>query len=329
MNQFPGSIMDIEYNLPEKIISNKFFAENYPEWDVEITQQKTGVHERRIAEDGQTAYDLALVAAKKLLNKHPGLSDKIDAVIFCTQSPDYIMPSNAFLLQRDLGLKSSVMAFDYNLACSGYIYGLLMSSGLLSVGVCKNILLVTADTYSKYIDENDRATRFLFGDGAAATWIGNKADHSMKPLISSFDSFKCASDGKGWDKFYIEAGACRNMTGKSKISMNGLHVLNFVNSKVTKQISEALAENELSPADIDLYLFHQASNLALESLARFLKFPEQKTFSNLKNIGNTVSSSLPILIKDYFDNHSLPDGSKILLCGFGVGFSWGTLIAER
>ena len=329
MSKFPGSVIDIEYHLPEKVVTNAYFSEHFPDWDVEQTQLKTGVKERRVAEDNQTAYDLALIATKKLLLKHPSLKDRIDAIIFCTQSADYIMPSNAFLLQRDLGLKTNVLAFDYNLACSGYIYGLLMSSGLLSVGACRNILLVTADTYSKYIDDNDRATRFLFGDGAAATWVGMPEENTPTPILSSFESFKCASDGNGWDKFIIESGGQRNPSEKSKIKMNGLHVLNFVNSKVTRQISEMLNENHLQAKDIDLFLFHQASNLALESLARQFKILPEQTFSNLAKIGNTVSSSIPILLKDCFDQKDLPLGKTVFICGFGVGFSWGSLIAKR
>ena len=146
MHQLPGSLIDIEYYLPEQVVHNSYFREQFPEWKVDQTALRTGVLERHIARPDETAYDLALMAAKKLLDKNPSLSEKIDGIIFCTQSPDYVMPSNAFLLQRDLGFKKNILAFDYNLACSGFIYRLVMATSFIRSGVAKNLLLVTADT---------------------------------------------------------------------------------------------------------------------------------------------------------------------------------------
>jgi 3-oxoacyl-[acyl-carrier-protein] synthase-3 len=334
MKSFPGSIIDIEYHLPEKTVENSYFAENFPEWDVTKTAGKTGVSQRKIAAADETAYDLSLKAVKKLLSKHPGLQDQIDAIVYCTQSADYIMPGNSFLLQRDLGIKRNILAFDFNLACSGYLYGLLMSSSLMKTGMCKNILFVTADTYSKYIDENDRSTRLLFGDGAAASWIGFAKDHDVIPLVSEFIDFKCGSDGSiGWDKFIIPGNGLKEPAPsderRNKIYMNGLHVLSFVNSKVLQQIDEILKENTLAPEDIDVYFLHQASQMALNSIAGKFKIPNDKMFSNLNETGNTVSSSIPILIKDFFSKKELSPGSNILLSGFGVGFSWSSLIAKK
>jgi 3-oxoacyl-[acyl-carrier-protein] synthase-3 len=336
MSQFPGSLLDIEYYLPEQVVKNSFFRENFPEWKIDQTEKRTGVFERRIAHDDQTGYDLALIATKNLLNKHPSLIDRIDAIIFCTQSPDYVMPSNVFLLQRDLGLKNNILAFDYNLACSGYIYGLLMASSFIKAGVTKNVLLVTADTYSKYLEENDRSTRMLFGDGASASWIGNASQYEADPLIGSFEDFQCASDGKGWDKFIVKSGGNRQpFSSKAesgyndKIHMDGLQILNLVNDRVIKQIFELLYKNDLEAEQIDQFFLHQASRLALESIGKKLKVADDKIFSNIGAIGNTVSSSIPILIKDYFSQTTLPKGSRLLLCGFGVGFSWGSLLAVK
>ena len=336
MNQFPGSLLDIEYYLPEQVVKNSFFRQNFPEWKIDQTEKRTGVFERRIARHDETAYDLALIATKNLLNNHPSLIDRIDAIIFCTQSPDYVMPSNAFLLQRDLGLKNNILAFDYNLACSGYIYGLLMASSFIKAGVTKNVLLVTADTYSKYLEENDRSTRMLFGDGASASWIGNADECDGTALIGSFEDFQCASDGKGWDKFIIKSSGNRQpFSSKAesgyndKIYMDGLKVLNLVNDRVIKQIFELLHKNDLEAEQIDQFFLHQASRLALESIGKKLKVADSKIFSNIETIGNTVSSSIPILIKDYFSQTTLPKGSRLLLCGFGVGFSWGSVLAAK
>jgi len=331
--QYPGAILDIEYYLPSQVITNSDLGEKYPEWRVDHVEKKTGVFERRIAGENETAYDLALCATKRLLDKHPLLRGKIDAIIFCTQSPDYVMPSNAFLLHRDLGLGNNVLAFDYNLACSGYIYGLLIASGLIKVGIVRNILLVTADTYSKYIADSDRSTRMLFGDGASVTWIGEVCDTNPRPIISSFDNFSCASDGSGWDKFIIKSGASRMKISSeaqeslgNKIHMDGLQILNLVNGRVLNQIRELLIKSEINVEQVDQFLFHQASGLALDSIAKKMKIPQGKMFTNIKNIGNTVSSSLPILIKDFFSEKDTPKDSKLFLCGFGVGYSWGSLL---
>ena len=335
MENFPGKIIDIEYHLPDQIIFNNDLKVLHPKWQVDLVQKRTGVLERRIALEDGTAYDLSLIAVQKLLKKFPKLQEKVDAIIVCTQSPDYIMPSNAFLLHRDLKLGTNVIAFDYNLACSGYIYGLLIASGFLKTGVAKNILLVTGDTYSKYIDANDRSTSMLFGDGASATWISNDKSLGIDPLISSLTDLKCASDGVGWDKFYIKNGGNRNgltanrdNLGENKIYMDGLHVLNLVNDRVLNSIYEILKNNNLDVDDISQFFMHQASRIALDSLLEKMGIESKLAFSNIENIGNTVSSSIPILLKDYFSKYSLDRGSKILLTSFGVGYSWANLLAS-
>lgn len=336
MQKLLGSLIDIEYYLPEKIIHNSYLREKFLEWKVDQAALRTGVLCRHIARHDETAYDLALKAATKLLDKHPSLREKLDGVIFCTQSPDYVMPSNSFLLQRDLGLRKNILAFDYNLACSGFIYGLVMSTSFIRSGVAKNLLLVTADTYSKYLAEDDRSTRMLFGDGAAVSWIGQHDDCDVEPLISSFGASALSSDGTGWNQFVIRSGAsrqppsCRLEPGyNDKIEMNGLHVLNFVNDRVIRQLRELLAENCLKAGEIDQFFFHQASGLALGGLQRRLKISDKQMFCNLAKVGNTVSASIPILIKDYFSHNNPPQGSRLLLSGFGVGYSWGSIIATR
>ena len=304
MSQFPGALLDIAYHLPAQVVKNADFQADHPEWRVDLAEKRTGVYERHIAAANETAYDLALVAARELLELHPGLAAKIDGIIFCTQSPDYVMPSNAFLLQRDLGLGQKMLAFDYNLACSGYVYGLLMASSFIKIGVAKNILLVTGDTYSKYIAEHDRSTRMLFGDGASASWVGIVEEGGPVPLIARFDDFNCASDGAGWDKFVIKSGgmrqpasACTEADYNDKIFMNGLQVLNLVNDRVTKQMLELLRKHELDATQIGQFFLHQASGLALHSLGKKLKVGDDKLFSNLAHTGNTVSSSIPILVR--------------------------------
>ncbi len=335
MTQFPGSLIDIATHLPEQVVPNSALAQAHPDWRIEQTEKKTGVFERHIARADETAYDLGLAASRKLLAKHDKLADKIDVVIFCTQSADYIMPSNAFLLHRDLGLNTGILVFDYNLACSGYVVGLLMASSFIKAGIARNVLLVTADTYSKYLDQNDRATMMLFGDGAAASWIAAPGESDGCRLIGSFEDIQYGSDGKGWDKFIIKSGGMRHPPSCSdaadysnKISMNGMQVVNLVNHKVIKHIAKLLAKHKLSPDQIDQFFLHQASGLAIAAISRKLNIGPDKVYVNIGKIGNTVSSSLPILIKDYFSEATLAPGSKVLLCGFGVGFSWGSILAS-
>lgn len=337
MRRFPGSLVDIEYYLPNKVVTNEEFQLTHPEWRIGEVAKRTGVMQRHITRADETAYDLALVAAKKLLERHLSLSSKIGAIIFCTQSPDYIMPSNAFLLQRDLNLPGSILAFDYNLACSGYVYGLLIASSLIKTGVVSDVLLVTADTYSKYIRDDDRSTRMLFGDGAAASWISNDNFPGIDPLIGVFNDFQCDSDGYGWDKFIIRSGGSREPSpsfdsaesARDKIFMDGLQVLNLVNDRVIRQILDLLDKNDLEPHEIHQFFLHQASELALNSLRKKLKIDKSFAYSNIENIGNTVSSSIPILIKDYFSLTSSTAGSRFLISGFGVGYSFGSVLVTK
>jgi len=336
LTNFPGCIMDIEYSLPDTIITNEHLSAIHPEWNVMQAAKRTGVYKRHIANRDETAYDLALLASSKLLDNNPGLAEKIDGVIFCTQTPDFIMPSNAFLLQRDLKLNTNILAFDYNLACSGFVYGILMASSFISTGIAKNILLVNSDTYSKHIDSDDRSTQMLFGDGAAVTWVSTNNQSVKSPLISNFDDISCSSDGLGWNSFYINSGGCRNPNNElysneynDKIQMNGLQVLNFVGDRVVKQIKELLFRNQLQAHQINRFFFHQASALALDLIHRKLNINSSLSFSNLALIGNTVSASLPILIKENSLTENLTSESPILICGYGVGYSWGSILARK
>lgn len=339
VRRFPGGVMDIAYQLPDRVIENSYFAAKYPKWNVAQTEKRTGVLRRHVAGSDETAYDIALKATIALLDRQPHLVDRLDAIIFCTQSPDYVMPSNAFLLQRDLGMKTQVLAYDYNLGCSGFVYGLLMASGFISTGIARNVLLVTADTYSKHISDDDRATRMLFGDGAAATWVaadGEAERVGIVPLISQFTDFLCETDGRGWESVYIKSGAYREPPDRrhvpgydDRMRMNGLQVLNFVSDRVPHQVRTLLENNGLRPQEIDHYYFHQASRVALDSLRRSLQLDPDKIHENLESVGNVVSASIPILIRDHFEKDSPEVGCSLLLGGYGVGYSWASLLARR
>lgn len=329
------TIERIEYYLPPCVLTNDALQRARPDWDVAKLADKAGVFTRHIAGDSETAFDLAAAACDKLLTADPDLREVIDGILFCTQSPDYVMPSNAFLLHRHLNLRESVLAFDFTLACSGFVYGLAIAQGFIATALAKTILLVTADTYSKYIHTRDRSARILFGDGAAACLITKSRSVGMIDIA-------LATSGKDYDCFYIPAGGCRtprsaatavaevdasgNTRTAETIHMNGFGVWKFIAATVPKQIAELLAKNGYAAADVDLYVFHQASKLTVDSLVKALKLDGGKVFNNIDRVGNLVSASIPVALKDAESAGCLKRGDLVVLSGFGVGLSWGTAI---
>lgn len=330
------NIKSIEYYLPENIVTNEDLQKENPKWNLEKVAEKSGVYQRHIAGDKETAYDLSIKACEKLFRSYD--KHNIDGIIYCTQSPDYIMPSNSFLLHNYFDLKENVFAYDFNHACTGYIYGLAMANAFVKAGMAKEILLVNADTYSKYINLKDRSTRVLFGDGAAVTIV--KAVNDQKGIID----IKLESYGAGYNKFWIPAGGLRspksdetsievennrgNIRTQNDIEMDGFGVWSFINSVVPKQINRILKKNNLNKVDIDQYIFHQASKMTLESIMRLMKLNEDKIYINIRDTGNTVSASIPIAIKDAIDIGRIETGSTLILSGFGVGLSYGTILME-
>lgn len=330
-------ILDIEYALPVKIITNEQLQNENPDWDMHNVETKSGVKERHIVSDGETAFDLAKQACDKLFIEGRQSKSDIDALIFCTQSPDYIMPSNAFLLHDYLDLNENVLAFDYTLACSGYVYGLAIARALIVSGTATKVLLATGDTYSRYINPGDRSARVLFGDGAAVTLItASKTEEGIRDLM-------LATSGKHHSKFYIPAGGSRrpkendpineidasgNVRTENDIHMDGMAVWSFIQSTVPLQIRSLMDRNFLSADDIHLFVFHQASKMTLESLRRALRLPESKVYLNIARTGNLVSASLPVALKNALDESRIQTGNLILISGFGVGLSWGSLLIK-
>jgi 3-oxoacyl-[acyl-carrier-protein] synthase-3 len=306
-----AAISGIAYALPEKVVTNADLSVEHPEWDMMRVETRTGVLRRHIAE-GETALDLAKQAAVKLIADHPAAREA-DAILFCTQTPDQIMPPNSALLHEYLGMGDAVFALDFTLACSGFVYGLAQAQGLLAAGIASSILLVTGDTYSQLIDPNDRGPRVLFGDGAAATWITSGG----RGLVD----IALATSGRDHRAFMVPKGS-------DVLHMDGFHVLGFVQSHVPGQVSDLLERNGLTVEDIDLFVFHQASRLALDTLGRMLQIPADRVYSNLERVGNTVSASIPMALCDAMDEGRAGPGSRVLLCGFGVGMSWASAIVD-
>lgn len=307
----PITIAGIAYALPSNVVTNDDLANEHPEWDMGRVIDRTGVSRRHVAVD-ETALDLAIRAADELIANFPD-ARSADALLFCTQTPNQVMPPNSYLLHEYLRLGEAVFALDFNLACSGFLYGLAQAHALIAGGIASSVLLVTADTYSSLIDPNDRGPRVLFGDAAAVTWITTGARGLVDIAV--------ATSGRNHRAFMIPAGS-------SVIQMDGLQVLGFIESRVPGQVLELLTRNGLSVTDVDLFVFHQASRLALNALQRNLKIPDDKMFSNIDRIGNTVSASIPIALRDAIDEGRAGPGSRVVLCGFGVGMSWATAIFD-
>lgn len=331
-----GAIKDIEYYLPSKVLSNDDLAKLYLDWNAEKIYKKVGIKFRHIAEEDETAVDLAIKAALKLLQKNDGLNEKIDFVVLCTQSPDYLLPTSACIIQERLGLSKSCGAFDFNLGCSGFIYGLAIAKGLLSSGIAKNILLIMAETYSKHIHPMDKSVRTIFGDGAAAIWIANCNNQEY------IGEFVLGTDGSGAINLIIPSGGQKlqrdertrleysdennNIRSQDHLYMNGSEIFNFTIKTVPQLVIETLNKNKLTLNEVDYFIFHQANKYMLEHLREKIGISNDKFYINLENIGNTVSASIPIALVDTCIKGVVKKGNKVMLVGFGVGYSWGACI---
>jgi 3-oxoacyl-[acyl-carrier-protein] synthase III len=324
--------------FPARVLSNAELRSAYPEWDFDRLEKRTGVFNRYVAGPEETALDFAELACRQLDAQGQLKPSEIDAVIFCTQSPDYVMPPNACVLHGRLHLGASVMALDITLACSGYVYGLQLARSLISARAARRVLLATADTYTRYIHEGDRATRCLFGDGGAVSIISESQDGR------GIRDIRCGTAGQQYTKFFIPAGGMRtprssetqretadpsgNIRSAEHIHMEGFGVLSFFNATVPCSVTEMLARNGLSIDDIDLFVFHQASQVALDSIRKALNIPVENMVYALADTGNLVSASIPVALHEAFRTGQARPGQLALLCGFGVGLSWATALVD-
>ncbi|MDA2933358.1 ketoacyl-ACP synthase III [Acidobacteria bacterium AH-259-D05] len=329
-------IAAIEYALPDQCVTNDDLDHLHPNWSIHEVAKRTGGLARFICRKNETALDLATVACERLFERGEVAREEVGAIIVCTQSPDYVMPPNATLLQHRIRLPFSVAAFDYTLACSGFIYGLFMGKALIECQLLDNILLVTAETYSKYVHPSDRATMAVFGDGAAVTLLRGGP--------KGVGEFVLGTDGSGGDHFIIPAGGARiprsretciekvdasgNVRTLENIYMDGPAVLSFVKQQVPRCIRNLLSKTGYTFDDISLFVFHQASGLSLDCLETALAIPKEKMYRNLDRVGNTVSASIPIAIRDAQLEGLIVPGDRLLLAGFGVGYSWGACIVD-
>lgn len=326
-------IKAISYDLPERVVTNEELVKEFPEWSVEKVAQKVGVDSRHLAADDETAGDMAEKAARKLFDEY-GIDPKsIDFLMLCTQSPDYFLPSTACVLQDKLGIPTSAGAFDYNLGCSGCIYGMAIAKGLIAAGIAKNVLLLTAETYNKYLHPSDKSNRSIFGDGAAACLISTDG-------FAKIGEFVLGTDGSGANNLIVKTGAARQKVATGKyvedeeghiwyddyLYMNGGAIFNFTLDAVPAMMKEILEKNHLEKDNIDYYVFHQANKFMLNTIRKVCVLPKDKFYVNLATTGNTVSSTVLIGLKDCMSNGIIRAGDNVMISGFGVGLSWGGTI---
>ena len=318
-----SNIDRIEYYLPKKLETLDDLLIENPNWSYEDIKNKTGITKRFISNKNETALDLATIASKKILDNNK-LKLQIDVLIFVTQSPDYFLPASACIIQNNLGLKTSCMSFDVNQGCSGFVYGLALSSSLIEAKFAKKVLLLCSDTYTKYINKSDRTCRPIFSDGAAAILISANAQSNIGP-------FELGTDGNGAKNLIVKNGSSRfpiNQKQKKEIFMDGANVFMFSMSEVPKCVKNLLKTAKKKIEDIDLFFFHQASKVVIDNILRKLNIPKEKCFCNYDQIGNTVSASIPIALKNAENKGILKKGDLIMTIGFGVGYSWGANLIQ-
>lgn len=328
-------IRAVDYHLPEAVLTNEQLAACYPEWSAQKIEDKLGVRSRHIAAAGECASDLGVQAARRLFASGACAPEEIDFLLLCTQSPDYFLPTTACAMQDRLGLPRSIGALDFNLGCSGYVYGLSLAKGLIETGQARNVLLITAETYSKFIHPDDRSVRTLFGDAAAATLIGCAADAAAdgRPWIGPF---VFGTDGAGAPHLIVKSGAMRQPVatiadgrrGDANLFMNGPEILTFTLTTVSRTVAELLAKAGRRIEEIDLFVFHQGSKQVLDGLRRKCGIAEERFMVYLRDVGNTVSSTIPVALTEALRAGRLQPGSLVMLVGFGVGLSWGATLVR-
>jgi 3-oxoacyl-[acyl-carrier-protein] synthase-3 len=321
-----SAIGPIAIHLPERVEDIDQLAAEFPKWDIPTIYAKTGIRARHVAAPDECASDLGVKAAEKLFADHGIDRGSIDFLLFCTQTPDYVLPTTACLMQDRLGLPTSIGALDFNLGCSGFVYGLGLADGMIKSGLARRVLLITAETYTKYIDPIDRSLRTIFGDGAAATLV----EASDTPSIGAFS---LGTDGRGANSLMVIGQGARNpeqaiqpskrKRWPSSLYMDGPELVKFTLEVVPPMVERLLAKSNWTHESLDLYLFHQATTFMLDHLRERMKLDTEKTPEAIEMYGNTVSSTIPILIHDLRKSGRLKVGVKSLMIGFGVGLSWG------
>lgn len=334
-----AAIKAVSYFLPDAVVTNAELAREFPEWSVGKIEQKTGIVERHIAAPDETASDLVVRAAEKLFAGGLCSPDEVDFILFCTQSPDYVLPTTACSIQNRLGVPTTAGALDYNLGCSGFVYGLGLAKGLIETDQARRVLLLTGETYSRYINPCDKSVRTLFGDAGAATIV-----EGVDRLERMVGPFVYGTDGSGAENLIVRTGGARNLrTSESSaivadekgnarseddLFMNGAEIFNFTLRTIPDAVNTLLAKAGISLEDVDAFVFHQANEYMVEHLRKKMSIPAEKSVLAMRYCGNTVSSTIPIAIADGLEKGLIKAGQQLALVGFGVGYSWGAAMVR-
>jgi len=330
-------IKSISYYLPKQVFTNDDFFITFPKSIANKENlAKIGVNKRHIASNNELASDLAVKSALKLFDEQQINPNDIDFLLFCAQEFDYFTPTTACVIQNRLKLPKHCGALDFNLGCSGFVYGLAIAKGLIeSVGI-KNVLLLTTSTITRKLHPKDENLRYLFGDAACATLISTDNSNSC------MHQFSFGTDGGGAEKIIVNDGGARNpinkesyheivneygnITSKAFVDMKGVSVFSFSIKTVPKLIYDLLQKNNKQINEIDLFIFHQANLFIIDTIRKKMDLPEEKVFNFMEEVGNTISSSIPIVLYEAIKCGKAKKGDTILLAGFGVGLSWGATI---
>lgn len=335
-----AAIHAIEYVLPEARLENEALAaELGGDWSAEKIETKTGIRARHVAAEGECSSDLAVRAAEKLFASGACAAADIDFVLLCTQTPDYVLPTTACVVQHRLGIPTSAGALDFNLGCSGFVYGLSLAKGLVETGQAKNVLFLTAETYTKLIHPGDRSVRTLFGDAAAATLV-----RAVEDATTHVGPFVFGTDGRGAENLIVPTGGYReprspasaavtedesgNLRSRDHLFMNGSEIFAFTLNSVPKAVNALLEREGCKLEDVDLFVFHQANEFMLEHLRKKVKIPKEKFVVAMQDVGNTVSATIPLAIKSAVEAGRVSKGARVMCVGFGVGYSWAACMVD-
>lgn len=338
MDRARAVIQRVVSHTPERVLTNEELAARPGAFSAEEIFAKTGIRERRIAAEDQCASDLAAAAAERLFASGAAEPGDIDYLLFCTQSPDYFLPATACTLQQRLGIPRTAGALDFNQGHSGYVFGLSLAKGLIESGQANRILLLTGETYSKFIHPLDRSVSTVFGDAASATVVRNQQG------AAGMSNFVFGTDGRGAKQLLVPAGGMRkprsaetaeektdadgNVRSEENLYMNGREIFRFAISAAPRVVRNLIERSGWTVDEIDHIVLHQPNRFILDELVKRLKVPAEKVPYCFEHVGNTVSSTIPIVLEHLVAEGRLRSGDKLVLCGYGVGYSWAGCTLE-
>ncbi|HTZ53585.1 MAG TPA: beta-ketoacyl-ACP synthase III [Candidatus Acidoferrum sp.] len=317
-------IVGVGHYAPERVVDNHDLEQWLDTSDEWITT-RTGMKRRHWTSEDEATSDLALAAARNALANAALQATDVDAYIVCTVYPDFLFPATACIVAAKLGAQDKP-AFDIEIACSGFIYGLTVASSLIRAGVYKRVMLIGAETLSKLVDRNDRGTAILFGDGAGAVVL--EASHE-----DSFLASELGSDGSRPELLRLEAGGSRvPMTHAAldrkadRIHMEGREVFKFAVTKMIAATDRALEKAQLAKSDVDVLIPHQANKRIIDAAMKYLEIPPERCIVNIQEYGNTSAASIPIALSEAVRDGKISANDIIVFVGFGGGLSWGAVV---